>query len=206
MNVTLTLATTSLVALAMLAPQCKGTEAVTAKDEMKGKIVFSQDNFEDAKKSKTFEEFKSKYKVVSEMVVNPPNSALRYYAVFQEPLNATEYIVQVFDKTEIGTSPIRSEKRDAKADTTQTTAGWSFDVPTWPPPTDADKIAENNVWIKPGHTYEVMILKPMAKGEFSVAGTKQADPTPTPTPGPKTAKKGEEPMERSKPPVKKKTK
>lgn len=148
----------------------------TAKDDMAGKIVFSQMNFEDAKKYKTFDEFKAAHKLVEELVVEVPESTLKYYAVFKEPLNAEEYIVQVFDRTDGGT--VRTERRDGTPTTGQTTAGWTFAVPEWPLPEtalDPEKVVVNEIWIKPGHSYEVVILKPLAKGNFRVADAPVAE-------------------------------
>lgn len=159
-------------------------EAPSAKTEMAGKIVFTQGSFEDAKKYKTFDEFKAAHKVLEELVVSAPQTSLRYYAVFQEPLKSDKYVVQVFDRTELGTT-VRTEEREGTPTTGQTTAGWTFDIPQWPVPEDAEKVVLNNVWIKPGHRYEVVILKPLASGEFSVA----AAPTPEPTPAKPAAKK-----------------
>ena len=55
----------------------------TAKNDMAGKIVFSTSSFDDAKKYKTFDEFKAANKVIDEFVVSAPESSLKYYAVFQ---------------------------------------------------------------------------------------------------------------------------
>ena len=157
-------------------------EEPTARNEMGGKIVFSQMNFEDAKKWKTFEEFQAAHKVIEELVVVAPETSLKYYAVFQEPLNADEYIVQVYDRTEGVTA--KTERRDAKPTTGQATGGWGFAVPQWPmPELDPEKVVVNDVWIKPGHSYEVIIMKPMAKGSFRIANS-------TPVPTPETASKG----------------
>ena len=187
MNVTLRLPSLVLLALSASALGACGIgekEAPSAKTEMAGKIVFTQGSFEDAKKYKTFDEFKAAHKVIEELVVAAPQTSLRYYAVFQEPLKAEQYVVQVFDRTELGTT-VRTEEREGTPTTGQTTAGWTFDIPQWPVPEDAEKVVVNNVWIKPGHRYEVVILKPLAKGEFSVA----AAPTPAPTPAPKAPAK-----------------
>jgi hypothetical protein len=147
----------------------------TAKNDMSGKIVFSEGSFDDAKKYKTFDEFKAANKVIEEFVVQAPESSLRYYAVFSEPLNAEEYVVQVFDRTEGGS--VRNERRDGTPTTGQTTAGWTFAVPEWPLPevSDPEKVLTNDIWIKPGHSYEVVILKPLAKGVFRVADAKRAE-------------------------------
>lgn len=172
----------------LLAAGCNPkSEPPSAKTEGAGQIVFSQGSFEDAKGYKTFEEFKKAHQVIDELVVTSPQTSLRYYAIFREPLNAEEYIVQVFDRTAGGES-VRSEKRDATRTTGQTTAGWTFDVPQWPIPEDAaERVVVNNVWVKPGHTYEVMILKPLAKGSFKVAAV--PEPEEAPKDGKKTAAK-----------------
>lgn len=153
----------------------------TAKSDMGGKIVFSQMEFEDAKKYASFDEFKAAHKVIDELVVTAPETSLKYYAVFQEPLNAEEYIVQVYDRTEGGS--VRSERRDGQPTTGQTTAGWTFAVPEWPLPEVAnpEEVVVNDIWIKPGHSYEVVILKPLAKGSFRVADAQRAEkPAPAP--------------------------
>ena len=160
----------------------------TAKNDMAGKIVFSTSNFDDAKKYKTFEEFKAANKVIDEFVVTAPEASLKYYAVFQEPLNGEEYIVQVFDRTD-GVSAKNPERRDGTPTTGQTTAGWTFAMPEWPipPPKTPDEILVNDIWIKPGHSYEVVILMPLAKGSFRVADAPVAT---KPEPAPKGKKKG----------------
>jgi hypothetical protein len=171
----------SLAALALAnTPGCPKKEAPSAKDDMKGKVVFSSGKFDDAKNYKTFDEFKAANKVISEMVVNPPEAHLAYYAVFQDPVGANEYLVQVFDRTEMTPGAVRSETKAAKPETSQVTGGWGFDLPVWPPPEEAEKVAINDVWIKPGHQYEVVILKALARGSFTVAGT-IATPAPSPT-------------------------
>ncbi len=155
-------------ALALLAISCgQKKDAPSAKTEMEGKVVFSMENFDDAKKYKTLDEFKKVHKVVDELVVTAPGVSLRYYAVFKERLGEQRYIVQVFDKTDM--APAKVEEREATPSTGQITGGWTFDVPEWPVPADGADILVNNVWIKPGHRYEVVILKPMASGEFRVA-------------------------------------
>ena len=113
--------------------------------------------------------------MIDEFVVTAPESSLKYYGVFQEPLNAEEYVVQVFDRTE-GVS-VRSERRDGTPTTGQTTAGWSFAVPEWPLPeiTNPEEVVVNEIWIKPGHSYEVVILKPLAKGSFRVADAERVE-------------------------------
>jgi hypothetical protein len=166
----------SVFGLALLAPQCH-KDPPSAKDDMGGQIIFSNGNFDDAKKFKTFDEFKKSMNVVSEVVVQSPETSLRYYAVFKEPLNADQYIVQVFDRTD-GTTA-HTERRDAKPSTGQVTAGWTFAVPEWPIP-EGKEVEVNDVWVKPGHNYEVQILKPLATGTFSIA----AVPSPSPTPAP----------------------
>ena len=168
----------ALPALLLALPACDRLKPPdpTAKDEMAGKIVFSQSNFDDAKNYKTFEEFKAAHKVIDEFVVTAPESSLKYYAVFKESLNADEYVVQVFDRTEGGTA--RTERRDGTPTTGQTTAGWTFAVPEWPLPEVADdpeKVVVNDIWIEPGHSYEVVILKPLAKGNFRVADAERAE-------------------------------
>lgn len=174
--------TLALAALAALAASCdrfKPPEP-TAKDDLEGKIVFSQESFEDAKKYKTFDEFKAAHKVVEELVVTAPETSLRYYAVFKEPLNADEYIVQVFDRT-VGGS-VRTERRDGAPTTGQTTAGWTFAVPEWPIPEleKPEEVVVNDIWIKPGHSYEVVILKPLAKGNFRIADAPARAEKPAP--------------------------
>ena len=141
----------------------------TAKNDMAGKIVFSTSNFDDAKKYKTFDEFKAANKVIEEFVVTAPESSLKWYAVFQEPLGGDEFVVQVYDRTD--NVSVKSERRDGTPTTGQTTAGWTFAMPEWPipPPKSADEVIVNDIWIKPGHNYEVVILKPLAKGSFKVA-------------------------------------
>ena len=168
----------AFVSVASLLSACgSNAEPPSAKTEMAGQIVFSQGSFEDAKGYASFEEFKKAHQVIEELVVASPQSSLRYYAVFREPLNAEEYVVQVFDRT-AGGETVRSEKRDATPTTGQTTAGWTFDVPQWPIPEDAaERVVVNNVWVKPGHTYEVMILKPLAKGSFRVADVPEPETT-----------------------------
>ena len=150
-----------------------------AKGEMQGEIVFSQGQFDDAKGYKSFDEFKKSMNVLSELVVKAPETSLRYYGVFKEPLNGDEYVVQVFDLTD--GSVAHTDRRDGmKPGTTQVTAGWTFAVEQWPVPADAKNVESNDVWIKPGHQYQVVILKPLAKGTFSVADVPTPPPTPTP--------------------------
>lgn len=168
MTITRTLLVVATLAAASACDRLKPPEP-TAKNDMAGKIVFSTSSFDDAKKYKSFEEFKAANKVIDEFVVTAPESSLKYYAVFQEPLNAEEYVVQVFDRTEGGA--VRSERRDGTPTTGQTTAGWTFAMPEWPipPPKNPEEVIVNDIWIKPGHSYEVVILKPLAKGAFRVA-------------------------------------
>jgi len=158
-------------------------EAPSAKTELEGKVIFSMENFDDAKKYKTLDEFKKVHKVVDELVVTTPGVSLRYYAVFKERLGDQRYIVQVFDKTDMNTAKV--EERDATPSTGQITGGWTFDVPEWPVPEDSSEILVNNVWIKPGHRYEVVILKPMASGEFRVADAPKEEEKPTAAKGKK---------------------
>jgi hypothetical protein len=148
---------------------------------MEGKVIFSNESFDDAKKYKTLDEFKKTHKAIEELTVTAPGASLRYYAVFKERLGEQRYIVQVFDKTDM--EPAKIEEREATPSTGQITGGWTFDVPEWPVPEASEEILVNNVWIKPGHRYEVVILKPMASGEFRVADA----PVPTPTPAKSTA-------------------
>jgi hypothetical protein len=190
MSITRTLAFLALAAAASSACDRLKPPEPTAKNDMAGKIVFSQGSFDDAKKYKTFDEFKAANKVIDEFVVTAPESSLKYYAVFQEPLNAEEYVVQVFDRTE-GIS-VRSERRDGTPTTGQTTAGWTFAIPEWPLPEIAnpDEVVVNEIWIKPGHSYEVVILKPLAKGSFRIADAPRAEKPDAAKPKPKSKKGG----------------
>ena len=201
MKTPLVMATVGVMALAGQGP-CAKQDAHSAKDDEKGKILFAEGNFDDAKKFATGADFEAKSKATKSFNPAAPQLHVGYYSAFPEQLGATEYLLQVFDRTEGGSAPVHVERRDAKSETAQVTAGWTFDIPTWPPPQDAEKLVSNDVWIKPGHRYEVMILKPFAKGEFSVGGDVQAPPAPTPTPGKKAPK--EDPIEHSAPPKQKK--
>ncbi len=173
----------ALLGILVLATSCDRLKPPppTAKTDMGGKIVFSQMDFEDAKKFKTFDEFKAAHKVIDELVVTAPETSLKYYAVFQEPLNSEEYIVQVYDRTE-GKS-VKSERRDGTPSTGQATAGWMFAMPEWPLPVveNPEELVANDIWIQPGHSYEVVIMKPLARGNFKVADAERAEkPAPAP--------------------------
>lgn len=169
--------------LALLAqPPCTKSEPPSAKDQMEGKLVFSEGQFDDAKKYKTGDEFQKANKVTDKITPAVPGVHLAYYSAFDEPLRAKQYMIEVFDRSEGGAAPVHVDWRDATDTTTQVTGGWQFDIPTWPPPTDPEKLMENDVWIKPGHQYEVVIMKPLARGTFTVGGEMQFEATPTPTP------------------------
>lgn len=176
--------TTGLLGLGVLAllaqPPCTKKEPPSAKDDMKGKVVFSEGSFDDAKKYKTGEEFEKANKTVQAIAPAVPEAHLSYYSAFSEPLGANQYLVEVYDRTEGGSAPVKVYPTDAKDATTQVTAGWKFDIPQWPPPTDAEKLVANDVWLKPGHAYEVVIAKPLARGSFTVADVPAPSPTPTP--------------------------
>src|SRR5687768_15965878 len=170
------------LAVALLLVSCgQKKDPPSAKTEMEGKVIFSMESFDDAKKYKTLDEFKKTHKAIEELTVTAPGASLRYYAVFKERLGEQRYIVQVFDKTDM--QPAKVEEREATPSTGQITGGWTFDVPEWPVPEATEEILVNNVWIKPGHRYEVVILKPMASGEFRIGDA------PAPKVDPKTAAK-----------------
>lgn len=199
MKIQMAMTTIGVLALAGQSP-CAKPEAHTAKDDLKGRIVFSEGSFDDAKKFATGKEFEEKSKTVSSITPAAPQAHLAYYSAFSEPLGANEYILQVFDRSDSNPAPVHVERREGKPDSKQVTAGWGFDIPVWPAPQDPEKLVQNDVWIKPGHHYEVVIMKPLAKGEFSVGG-EMAAAAPAATPAPKAPAK--EPVEHTAPPVKK---
>lgn len=161
------LATGAVVAWAS---SCTGGESPSAKTELGGQVVFSHEVFEDASKYETAAQYKEEFKVTDVVNMAPPTTSFKYYASFGGPLGASRYYTQVYDTTTGDEKPVVAQVTDVKSPImSQATGGWTFDIPEWPPPESMEDIMENSVWVKPGHTYRVVILKPVAAGEFSVS-------------------------------------
>lgn len=195
MRIHLAYATMGLLALAGQTP-CAKQDPPSAKQDEAGKVLFNDGSFDDAKKFKTGADFEKAERVTVTFSPAAPQAHIGYYSAFPERLGSDKYLLEVFDRTTGEPAPVHSETRDAKPDTSQVTSGWTFDIPVWPPPVDPTQLMQNDVWIKPGHHYEVMVLKPFARGEFSVGGDIQAPPEATPAPTPTPKGKGKPPKKK----------
>src|SRR2546428_10414975 len=96
-----------LTALALVSCNKEGPSAL---DQMRGTVLLSTQEFESARGFKTLEEVKRGHPTVSELTVNVPGAALKYYGGFKEPLAADRYVVEEFDRTE--NTVAHTERRD----------------------------------------------------------------------------------------------
>lgn len=162
----------SVGALTVWAVSCSGGPPPSAKTQLAGQVIFSHEKFEDAGTFASAEEYRDEFKVTNVVNMTPPTTTFKYYASFREPLGTKTYYTQVYDTSETDPSkaamPIVAQVHDVKSSAmTQVTSGWTFDIPEWPPPTDREIMEQ--VWVQPGKTYRVVILKPVAAGEFTVS-------------------------------------
>jgi hypothetical protein len=151
---------------------CAGQESKTARAELAGEVLISKSVFEDANTFKTAVDYKKAFGVTKTLEMSAPQTTLRWYAAFQEPLGTDKYIVLIHDTTEGSDMPVVAEIVDTKPVRLQVTGSWTFDIPEWPPPTE--NVVED-IWAKPGHRYKMTVLRPVAVGEFTVGG----EPTET---------------------------